>query len=123
MDKLKDSKLLKIVMLTTMLIFAGMVIVYYWNSDSLESMKYIPMRILIFVFGYILIQISKRFVFRKQNWWDWLYYIGLIAVILPVYFVSDTSLETFQMIAKIGTISLVIPIAWSRIISLSSHAM
>tara|TARA_R110002072_G_scaffold256261_1_gene415081 strand:- start:11659 stop:12027 length:369 start_codon:yes stop_codon:yes gene_type:complete len=115
MDKLKDSKLLKIVMLTTMLIFAGMVIVYYWNSDSLESMKYIPMRILIFVFGYILIQISKRFVFRKQNWWDWLYYIGLIAVILPVYFVSDTSLETFQMIAKIGTISLVIPIVFDLI--------
>jgi len=115
MDKLKDSKLLKIVMLTTMLIFAGMVIVYYWNSDSLESMKYIPMRILIFVFGYILIQISKRFVFRKQNWWDWLYYIGLIAVILPVYFVSDTSLETFQMIAKIGTIFLVIPIVFDLI--------
>lgn len=102
-------------MLVAMSIFAGMVVAYYWDNDSLESIKYLPMRVLIFVFGYILIQISKRFVFRKQNWWDWLYYIGLIAVILPVYFVSDTSLATFQLVAKIGTIFLIIPVGFDLV--------
>ena len=93
-----------------MLLVGGVVINYYWNNDSLESMVSVPITIMIFTFIYILCQIGKRFFFKKQNWWDWLYYIGLLVIILPRFLATPDNLSLFQSITDIGILFLIVPV-------------
>lgn len=107
---MKNSRLIRIVLLIVMLLLGGIIVNYYWSNDSIESMVSIPMWVMIVTFIYILCQIGKRFVFKKQNWWDWLYYIGLFAIILPRFFATADNLSFFQLATDIGIVFLLVPI-------------
>ncbi len=82
---------------------------YYWSVDDLLSIKSVPMHILIVTVIYILIQISKRYAVKSPNWWDWLYYLGLIGMMLPVFLATEENQSTYHLIADIGAPFLVIP--------------
>ena len=107
---MKNSRLIRVIILIVMLLVGGIIINYYWNNESLESMVNVPMRILTLTFVYILCQIGKRFFFKKRNWWDWLYYIGLIVIVLPRSFATPENLSLFQIITDMGILFVLIPV-------------
>lgn len=93
-----------------MLLVGGIIINYYWKNDSLDSMLIVPMGIMVLTFIYVLCQIGKRFVFKKQNWWDWLYYIGLVVIILPRFLATPENLVVFQTLTDMGILFLLVPV-------------
>ncbi|MCO4813462.1 MAG: hypothetical protein KC454_02045 [Flavobacteriales bacterium] len=107
---MKNSRLIRIIILIIMIVIGGIIINYYWRNDSLDSMVSVPMGILIWTFAYILCQIGKRFFFKKRNWWDWLYYIGLVVIILPRSLATPDNLSSFQLITDMGILFLLIPV-------------
>ena len=107
---MKNKRLIRFIILILMLLVGGVVINYYWQNDSLESMVSVPLVIMIFTFVYILCQIGKRFFFQKQNWWDWLYYIGLLVIILPRFLADSDNLGIFQTVTDIGILFLLVPV-------------
>lgn len=107
---MKESKLLRASMLIGMLICAGIVTTYYWRNWELNSLKEIPMYIMIVTLIYILIQIIKRAIFKEQRWYDWLYYIGLIAMMLPTVIATENNASIFNVVTDICTLFLIVPI-------------
>lgn len=107
---MKENKALRASMLVGMLVCAGIVINYYWQNSALEALKEIPMYVMVFTLVYILIQIFKRSIFKEQRWYDWLYYIGLIAIMLPTVLVSEGNLSIFNVITDTCTLFLIVPI-------------
>lgn len=107
---MKNSKILKVLILVIMFLLGNAISMYYWSNGTLGSMRNVPMFIMILVLIYILMQILKRFLYKEKNWWDWLYYIGLLIVILPTYFASENNLSTFQLMTDFGSLFFVLPL-------------
>lgn len=97
-------------LLLILLVASGWVINYYWNVQTLDAIRVLPKQIMIACLVYVLVQILKLFVQKKRHWWDWLYYIGLIAAMLPTFFVSSESEDFFHALTDFGTPFLFIPI-------------
>lgn len=104
----------KIITKITLLIMATIVsliiVGYYWSNSSLSSITLVPITIMILALIYILIQIVKRFIVKEHNWWDWLYYLGLIAMMLPTVIANSANESYFHFITDYGTLFLIIPI-------------
>jgi hypothetical protein len=107
---MKENRILQIVLMLLGLAIGGVIVAYYWMNNSFESVTYVPVYMMILAFCYVLTQISKRYFFKNQNWWDWLYYIGLIAMMLPNFFVNEAYSEIYNTLTDVGTLFLVIPI-------------
>lgn len=107
---MKENKMLRASMLVAMLACAGVVINYYWQNSELETLKEIPMYVMIVTLVYILIQIFKRSIYKEQRWYDWLYYVGLIAMMLPTLMVSESNLTLFNYVTDVCTLFLIVPI-------------
>ncbi|MDX2362673.1 MAG: hypothetical protein QNK23_17825 [Crocinitomicaceae bacterium] len=107
---MNKSRTLGLTMLVISLVLAVLIILYYWTNSSFESMKYVPLYVMMMSFGYVLAQIIKRYVVRKQYWWDWLYYIGLIAIVVPTFFASTDNFTTLGWMTDVGTLFLIVPL-------------
>lgn len=83
---------------------------YYWTNSSLGSIRFVPFHILIIAFAYILLQLIKRRFIRtlSRKWWDWLYYPGLLSMILPLYFATESNLSLWNLLSDIGIAFLII---------------
>lgn len=97
-------------MLIAMLVCAGVIVNYYWENSELKSMKEIPMYVMIITLLYILIQIFKRSIYKEQRWYDWLYYVGLIAMMLPTLIISENNLKLFNYLTDVCTLFLIVPV-------------
>lgn len=107
---MKNSRTILSILSLVGLIISSFVVIYYWNSNTYYQVKKVPMQIMILVLGYICLQFIKRTITKKQNWWDWLYYIGLLSIALPVFLASTENFENFLLAARIGSLFLIIPI-------------
>lgn len=107
---MKENKILRASMLVAMLVCAGIIIHYYWENSTLEALKEIPMYVMIVTLAYIIIQILKRSIYKEQRWYDWLYYIGLIAIMLPTVMVTENNVSIFNIITDTCTLFLIVPI-------------
>lgn len=107
MDK---NRILSVVFVVVLLITSGLVIQYYWTTDSFSGMKYVPMYVMIYVLIYIISQIARRYFLKRQNWWDWIYYIGLISMMLPIFFISDSNVSMYNTISDYGILFLLVPL-------------
>lgn len=83
---------------------------YYWSTDSLSEIQRIPMRILIYSVIYIGLQLLTRKLSDVKNWWDWVYYVGLLTIMLPTFLATEENLHLFNIITDYGTICLIIPV-------------
>lgn len=45
-----------------------------------------------------------------QHWWDWVYYIGLLCIMIPVMFANEKSADLYHIIVDYGTLLLVLPV-------------
>ena len=107
---MKNERMIRILLSLSMLVSGGLIVTFFWSHETIEDILYVPMHIMIFALIYILLQIIKRFLFKKKNWWDWLYYIGLAALVVPRYFVTEDNLSLFNGLIAFGTLFLIIPI-------------
>lgn len=92
------------------LVLGAIVVLYYWSNDSLESITQIPIYVMIMALCYIFVQIARRYFFKKQNWWDWLYYIGLIAMMLPTVVADPSNMPFMRILTDYGTLFLIVPV-------------
>lgn len=104
-----ESKILKYLFIAGIVTIGCWISAYYWSNSSLNSLKYVPVYLMVLTLVYILLQIGKRYLFKKQNWWDWLYYIGLAGMMLGVFFTSQTSVELYNSITDYSIIFLIVP--------------
>lgn len=108
---MKNNKgLVRGIVLFLMYAYAGAICFYIWSNDSLNSMKYIPMYIMLIAVLYILFQMMQRYVFKRQNWWDWLYYIGLLSIVAPRFLVTQENIESINLFADLAVLFLIIPL-------------
>ena len=106
---MKNEKLLKTLFSIVLLVIGGLIISYYWSANTVDALKKVPLAIMILCMVYVVLQILKRYLFKSENWWDWLYYIGLLSVMIPAYMTTTQNLSTFSIISSYGTIFLIIP--------------
>lgn len=107
---MKENKIVKYLLLLVSLVFAGFITQYFWSVNSLDSIVYLPLDVVILSFGYVLLQILKRSLYKRKNWWDWLYYIGLIAMVTPTFFANEGNIGFFQILTDYGIVFMIIPI-------------
>ena len=84
------------------------VFVYYLMANEITDLRSLPTSFLIAVIVYILAQLIKRFIQKKMPWYNWLYYLGLIAVIIPLPLFSVQSNWVFS-VTRYGSLFLLIP--------------
>jgi len=107
---MRSSKLFHGVLLLALLAIGGMIVRYYWQADSLDAIRLLPRYLMILFLAYVLIQVLKRWLYKVRNWWDWIYYIGLAAAMIPTFLASKESMEMFHTITDYGTLFLMIPV-------------
>ena len=106
---MNEKKIPQLLFIVSLAVLAGLIVFYYWTHDSFESLAYVPMYVMILTLAYIVIQILKRFIYKEQNWWDWLYYIGLISMMLGVFLSTKETSTTYNWITNLGVPFLFAP--------------
>jgi hypothetical protein len=96
------------VLLVALIATALYVFVYYQFANSITELRSLPTSFLIVVIVYILAQLIKRFIQKKMPWYNWLYYLGLVAVIVPLPLFSVQGNWIFS-VARYGSLFLLIP--------------
>ena len=104
------KRILRIVIVVLLLALAISILEHYWNDPSMEEIVRVPLYIMVLAFVYVVIQILKRYFFKEQNWWDWLYYIGLLAMVIPTFFTNPEYEGFYSYLTRIGTLFLVLPV-------------
>ncbi len=107
---MKEKKLVRVVLLVAMLVCAAAIVTYYWQHETLDAIIHVPMYVMIVALVYILIQILKRSLYKEQRWYDWLYYIGLIAIMLPPVLANEGNASIFHLLTDFGTLFLIVPV-------------
>ena len=57
---------------------------YYWTTTELEELRHLPPFLLTSLIIYIGVQLLKRYLKKKIEWYDWMYYVGLVSSVLPL---------------------------------------
>ncbi|XOV68440.1 MAG: hypothetical protein ACFHU9_04535 [Fluviicola sp.] len=107
---MRSSKIVHGVILGLLLTLAFFIVRYYWVNDSLDAIRMLPKYIMFLFLGYVLLQVLKRWLYRDRYWWDWIYYIGLAAAMLPTFMASSQSAHIFHAVTDYGTIFLLLPV-------------
>ncbi len=94
----------------SMLVLATLIVSHYWSTNSFNDIKHVPTSIMIFAFAYIVLHMLKRMILKTQNWWDLIYYAGLLAMVIPVLWGTVENEKLYHQIADFGTLFLIIPI-------------
>lgn len=94
--------------LTSIVLLAIAVLItgYYLFANSYADLKNVPTTLYVAAIVYILIQLIKRNITKKMPWYDWLYYLGLGAIILPFALPEK---EWVYSLAIYGSLALVAP--------------
>lgn len=94
----------------SLLAIASVIVAYYWQIDDLDGIRVLPRYLMVLFLGYVLIQMLKRWLYRDRHWWDWLYYLGLAAAMLPTFMASQESARMFHLVTDYGTLFLIFPV-------------
>lgn len=92
------------------LVLSALIVIYFWKTNSLESYKDIPFTVLLLAVAYIILQLISRKFSSTNRIWDWVYYLGLVSIMVSVTFSNQENLSIFNSISDYGTLLLVLPI-------------
>lgn len=106
--KNKLNKGLNYLLLTILIVSGAYVFVYYMLANEITELRSLPTSFLIAVIVYILIQLIKRYLQKKMPWYNWLYYLGLIAVVIPLPLFSVQGNWVFS-VTRWGSLFLLVP--------------
>lgn len=92
------------------LVLATLICMYFWNASELIEIKQLPIQILVFAVIYIGLQMLTRKMTNVNNWWDWIYYLGLVSIMVPVMLADVEHAKLYHAITDYGTILLILPV-------------
>lgn len=101
-------RLIERLIIVIMLACAGYIIYYYWNTQELVDLRNLPMLLISAIMLYIVCQLAKRFLFKTMGWYDWLYYVGLISILMPLLLKQETG-SWLHLITDYGSLFLLVP--------------
>lgn len=104
------SPLFRGLLLLVLLITSSWVVFFYWNTDILDEIRRLPTYVMVLCLVYVIAQILKRLISKSRFWWDWLYYIGLAAAMLPTFMADSDNASMFHLLTDFGTPFLVLPV-------------
>jgi len=90
-------------------LLAFLIAFYFWKNDSLVSIRRIPMLLILEGLVYIGLQMMTRRIQIVGKWWDWIYYFGLLSIMIPVTFADQANLSTWNLVTDGGTVLLIVP--------------
>jgi hypothetical protein len=102
------STLPKIATEFILLLIGLLIVVFAWSTAQIDEFRSIPVSVFILLIGYILLQVLKRYFFKEQNWFDWIYYLGLFGVVLPVFSHELLPETSYLFVVKLLSISLIV---------------
>src|SRR5690554_1646319 len=103
--KLKNA--IYFLLLILLIIGAVYVMVYYLISTDPERLSNFPSLFLSIVVAYIFIQLIKRFFQGDMVWYNYLFYIGLVGIVAPL-FSSFLNENVLFMLARVGSVFLLL---------------
>lgn len=92
------------------LIISVFLLMYFWKAEDFIAIKYIDIAIILLAIVYILLQLLTRKLSTAPHWWDWVYYFGLMCIMIASIFISQETFSTYHMITRIGTTLLILPL-------------
>lgn len=104
-----SNKTLRAILLVLIFSCGALIVFNYWMSFSLHELKLIPKNTLLLIVLYLALQLLNRRLFGEQNWWNWLYYIGLLGIVFAYFFANENYLSWFLFVVKFGTLFLLVP--------------
>ena len=117
----KLNKGLHYLLLIVLITAALCVITYYMLADQIYELRVLPTGFLIAVIAYILAQLIKKFLQKEMPWYNWFYYLGLIAVVIPLPLFSVQGDWVFS-VTLWGSLFLLIPPLIELIILIKSRS-
>jgi hypothetical protein len=118
--KEKFKKSILDTLLVILIASSNNIIVYYTFAVKIGALRVLPTSFLLVVIVYILAQLGKRYFEHKTPWYNWLYYIGLAAIILPLPLFSMKGDWIFP-ISRYGSFFLLIPPLIEFIMIIRAH--
>jgi hypothetical protein len=88
---------------------AVLIAAYFWQYDSFASIRRIPIILIFEGLAYIGLQMMTRKIQIIGRWWDWLYYFGLLSIMIPVIFADKDNIWIWNLITDAGTFLLIFP--------------
>jgi hypothetical protein len=107
---MKTPKFVFALLILAKLFLAATIVLYFWNVNTLVEITKLPLYVLILTVLYIGFQMVTRRFSKKQNWWDWIYYIGLAAIILPVVMAKPENEKIVHLLTDFGILFLLLPV-------------
>lgn len=104
-----SKRLLLALVIVGKLVLSVLICTYFWNATDLLALKQLPIMVIILAVFYIGLQMLTRKLSEVNNWWDWVYYFGLLSIMIPVTFATKQYEQIFHLITDIGTICLILP--------------
>lgn len=102
------QRVIHLILVIILLATSIFVVFYYWTSSSVDDLRSLPTSLLTVIIFYILAQLAKRYVKKMMKWYDWIYYLGLVAILLPLpLFLSEG--DWIFSTTKYGSLLLFIP--------------
>ena len=77
------QRFLHLLMLIILLPISAYVLMYYWTNSSSEGLRVLPTLIWSSIIVYIVIQLIKRLITKRVEWYEYTYYLGLSAILIP----------------------------------------
>lgn len=107
---MNTPKFLFALLILAKLFLAATIVLYFWNVNTLVEITKLPLYVLILTVVYIGFQMVTRRFSKKQNWWDWIYYIGLASIMLPVVMAKPENEKIFHLLTDYGILFLLLPV-------------
>ncbi len=85
------------------------VCLYFWNAQTIAEVSTLPIWLLILTVVYIGLQMFSRKYSDSNHWWDWVYYIGLLSIMIPVSIIEEGNEYFCHLVTDIGTLFLIAP--------------
>lgn len=102
------KRILKLILATALLIISFYVVFYYWTTDTFSDLRELPPTLLSAIIIYLALQLIKRYIKKAVSWYDWLYYVGLAAILSPLMLLTSTAEWLFD-VTKYGALFLFAP--------------
>jgi hypothetical protein len=90
-------------------IIACTVCIYFWNAKTMSQVTNLPLWLLILTVVYISLQMFSRKYSDANHWWDWVYYIGLLSIMIPVSIMNEGNQQLCHLATDFGTLFLIAP--------------
>jgi hypothetical protein len=99
-------RFVQLLMLIVLFAVSAFVSYHYWFVFDQFGLRDLPTLIWSSLIIYILIQLIKRMITKKMEWYDYSYYIALIVILLP--FIVPGNPEWMLSLTRYGVLFLLL---------------